>query len=74
MENEVEVIDAFSGDFLVALGYLANAVNDEVNNFNEATQTSKVTNVAVTVSNAGGDPEVFEILVDMDGVSGVVFP
>jgi hypothetical protein len=72
--ENVEVIDAYSGDFLIALGYLANGVNEEVQTFNSATLHSKVTKVQLSISNADGSEEVFEIIIDMDNVSGVVLP
>lgn len=75
MENEeVEVIDGYSGNFLTALGYFTNGVNDLANEFNEETEYSKIVRLEAFISNADGGEEKFVFVIDADGVNGVVLP
>ena len=67
------MVAVYSGSFLTALGEFVNNVALEANDFNEATQISKITEVKFKVSNSGGDTEEFTLEVHPEtGEGGVI--
>lgn len=73
--NEETAVEVFGGDFLVSLGDLVNGISYAVNEFNDETKFTKISEINVTFENINnkGDVRTHTITVDPEFGAGLIF-